>query len=115
MISIIDVFKKTRILVPEINSGVIVVEKEVCPSVREIAERFAKGYDISEHIRNTDSGERYDDDAIDEIPNPQYDAEFDDFYRAAEDFHEEQELKNKQLKEPEKQDVKDDKSEKVAE
>lgn len=94
MISIKEVFKKTRILAPEINSGEIMVEKEVCPSVREIAERFASGYDISEHIRNVDSGDFYNDDDIDNISNPQYDAEFQDYYQAAEDFRLAQEQSN---------------------
>ena len=86
MISLNDVFNKTRILAPEINSGEIRVEKEVCPSVREIAERFAKGYDVSEYYRNNYDGTLLNDDDVDSIPNPQYDAEFQDFYQAADEF-----------------------------
>lgn len=74
--------------VGEENSGEVLVEPEKCLSIREIAERFAQGYDISEYRNTLDSGEELDDDDIDNIPNPQYDADFADFHSYSEHLSE---------------------------
>lgn len=62
----------------EQNSGELIVEPEKCLTIREIAEQFASGYDITPLKGNLDEGLEYNDDDIDNIPNPQYDTEFDD-------------------------------------
>lgn len=66
--------------VGETNSGEVLVEPEKCLTIREIAERFAMGYDISEYRNSLDVGDELENDDIDNIPNPSYDADFADFH-----------------------------------
>lgn len=89
----------------EVNSGEVIVEPEKCLTIKEIAERFASGYDISEFRNILDAGEELEDDEIDNIPNPQYDAEFSDFEEYSKHLSE---VLESSSKEKEDKDVKED-------